>query len=145
MKKEELLNPRKPGRVRCLTILIQHQLEKEIIAYLDQYESVFLHSHRVVFYHEQGVRQVVKKFGPEAQKIAEQHIISDLDAYFTEVTGLRVTEVPKHWSWRPFQKWFWPTAELVRGKQDRTHPSLCEILEDVYGTSSSKDLKTKEG
>ena len=45
--------------------------------FLDQYSKAFPRQHRKVYHHRQGVAVIAERFGPEAVKAAERHIIED--------------------------------------------------------------------
>ena len=45
--------------------------------FLDQYSKAFPRQHRKVYHHRQGLSVIAERFGPEAVKAAERHIIED--------------------------------------------------------------------
>jgi len=45
--------------------------------FLDQYSQAFPGQHRKVYHHRQGLAIVAERFGPEAVKAAERHILED--------------------------------------------------------------------
>ncbi len=51
---------------------------KEIHRFLDQYFCDFGIWHRRIFHHQEGLKLIEEKFGPDARKAAEQHIIDDI-------------------------------------------------------------------
>ena len=44
---------------------------------LDQYSKAFPREHRKLYHHRQGLTHIAERFGPEAVKAAERHIIED--------------------------------------------------------------------
>jgi hypothetical protein len=49
----------------------------EVHDFLDQYAAAFPRQHRKLYHHRQGMALVAERFGPEAVKAAERHIIED--------------------------------------------------------------------
>ena len=99
-------------------------MKQEIIDYLNRYEPIFSYCHRTVLFHRPGVDLTIKKFGEEHRRSIEQFMIADLDKYFRGAANFGVTEVPEHWHWRPYQKWFWPTADMSVPDPKRTFGHL---------------------
>ena len=50
---------------------------REVHDFLDQYAHRFPRIHRKLYHHKKGVELIVAKFGPEARKAAERHIVED--------------------------------------------------------------------
>ena len=51
----------------------------EVHLFLDQFYKNVGAKHRQYFHHKQGLELIRKKFGNKAVKVAERHIISDLE------------------------------------------------------------------
>jgi hypothetical protein len=49
----------------------------EVHEFLDQYSKVFPREHRKVYHHRRGIMLIVQRFGLDAARAAERHILED--------------------------------------------------------------------
>jgi hypothetical protein len=49
----------------------------EVHYFMDQYSKIFPRQHRKLYHHRQGLTFIAERFGSEAVKAAERHIIED--------------------------------------------------------------------
>ncbi len=67
---------------------------EEIHRFLDQYFADFGIWHRRIFHHTEGIKLIVEKFGQEARKAAEQHIIDDIGHIPKDWNSVEIFDIP---------------------------------------------------
>ncbi|MHC4916783.1 MAG: DUF6915 family protein [Planctomycetota bacterium] len=49
----------------------------EVHDFLDRYSQAFPRQHRKLYHHRRGIAVIAERFGPEAARAAEMHILED--------------------------------------------------------------------